>query len=143
MIGSQRAMPKSIAAIQAETNQVNLQLNELNNVENIINQLDALNKGWDGYTADPPSQTAISQARLFFSLAKRTDVKIKPSIVGGIGVTFKNDTKKCYVEFGNSGYVYAMFMEAEQEPAIFSVNVSVKDFKQLINDVQDFLTENM
>lgn len=141
MFSSQRAMPKSIAAIQAETNQVNLQLQNIQ--DDLIKQLDSLNQGWDGYNADPPSQTAISQARLFFSLSKRKEAKIKPSVVGGIGITFKNNNKKCYVEFGNCGSVCVMFTEPEKEPCIFSINISVKDFKNLINDIDEFLTGNI
>ena len=65
-----------------------------------------LQKGWDGYNADPPNDKARFNATLFLALIEEADeCRVKPSVIGGIGITYKIDNYSyIYVEFQNNGY---------------------------------------
>lgn len=101
-----------------------------------------LTTGWDGYGARPPEKAAIVSAKLFLSqLAERDRVpdRIKPSVVGGIGITFKLRQRKCYVEFYNNGTVYALFADGEAEPETCQVPPTAHNYKILIKEIQGYL----
>ena len=98
--------------------------------------------GWDGYSARPPEKTAIVSAKLFLSqLAEsdRTPDRIKPSVVGGIGITFKLGQRKCYVEFYNNGTVYALFADGQSDPETCQVPPTAQNYKILIKAIQGYL----
>lgn len=65
-----------------------------------------LQKGWDGYDADPPNEKARFNATLFLALIEEADeCKVRPSVIGGIGITYRiDDYSFIYVEFQNDGY---------------------------------------
>ena len=68
-----------------------------------------LEKGWDSYKADPPSQLAIANAGIFLGLCGDfLPDRVAPSVMGGIGVTFRRPGKKVYVEFYNYGTTYSL-----------------------------------
>lgn len=101
-----------------------------------------LTTGWDGYSARPPEKTAIVSAKLFLSQLAESDRapdRIKPSVVGGIGITFKLGQRKCYVEFYNNGTVYALFADGQSEPETCQVPPTAQNYKILIKAIQGYL----
>jgi hypothetical protein len=98
--------------------------------------------GWDGYSARRPEKVAILSAKLFLSQltdSDRVPDRVKPSVIGGIGVTFRANQRKCYVEFYNNGTVYALFSDGHGEPDTCQVRPTAQDYKLLINAIQDYL----
>lgn len=69
-----------------------------------------LKKGWNGYDADPPSDLAISNARLFLDACKDIQLeptRLNPSSMEGIAIKFKNKIS-FFIEFYNNGSVWMM-----------------------------------
>jgi hypothetical protein len=98
--------------------------------------------GWDGYCARPPEKAAILSAKLFLSQLTESDrspERIKPSVIGGIGITFKVNHRKCYVEFYNNGTVYALFSDGQTEPETCQVPPTAQNYKLLIKAIQGYL----
>ena len=91
-----------------------------------------LRKGWDGYDADPPNTWAIETAEDFASRLGRLKPRVRPSAIGGVGVTVwqvvegQPGDRKCYAEFSNRGTGVLLysddkteFMETELLPTEF------------------------
>ncbi len=64
----------------------------------VWNRLRELEKDWDSYGADPPSEHAIARAKAFLeAIADSDGPRIGPSVDGGVGVTIG----AYYLEFCN------------------------------------------
>ncbi|MEZ6099961.1 MAG: hypothetical protein R3E01_13415 [Pirellulaceae bacterium] len=103
-----------------------------------------LEEGWNGYTAEPPSAEAVSNAREFLKvlfLAGAGPCRVKPSAIGGIGITVRTASRKAYVEFLNDGQVHALLSDEFNEPLISSVNNTYRDFLLLVSKVRAYLNE--
>jgi len=50
--------------------------------------------------------------------------RIAASVVGGIGVTFRRNGRKVYVEFRNTGSILALFSDGTTEPVVEAVDPS-------------------
>jgi hypothetical protein len=111
----------------------------------IFEKLESFSKlrtGWDGYSARAPEKAAILSAKLFLSQlteSGRVPDRIKPSVVGGIGITFRSNQRKCYVEFYNNGTVYALFSDGQTEPETCQVPPTAQNYKVLIKAIQGYL----
>lgn len=72
----------------------------------------SLERGWDSYDAEPPTQDVVNKAVGFdwylrqFGLSPRC---VNPSVVGGIGFTFGKRPNYVYVEVRNTGSMNAAF----------------------------------
>jgi hypothetical protein len=63
-----------------------------------------LEKGWDSYSADPPTNKCISSAKEILSKLSRQPDRVSPSVIGGIGMIWRlNKTDKIYLELYNNG----------------------------------------
>jgi hypothetical protein len=106
-------------------------------------RLGQLREGWNGYEAPAPSKAAISTAETFVDLLVREKYeprRLAPSVVGGVGVTRRQDNKSVYVEFYNDGKkVFALFSDDLSEPVIKRIEPSYKAFKELIAEMRDYL----
>jgi len=71
-----------------------------------------LERGWDSYDAEPPTQAVVERSVGFdwyirqFGLSPRC---VNPSVVGGVGFTFGKRPNYVYVEFRNTGSMHAAF----------------------------------
>ena len=82
-----------------------------------------LQSGWDGYSAAPPTHVVIAAARDFLStVADFPPDRVAPSVVGGIGMTFRRNDRKVSVEFRNTGSILAMFSDCTTEPVVEPVD---------------------
>lgn len=65
--------------------------------------------GWNGYTAPPPSRKAIDKAIEVYQKLLIKPCRVAPSVVGGIGFSFKNNKGRLYVEIYNNGEIYSIY----------------------------------
>src|SRR6185437_5938648 len=71
-----------------------------------LDAMSALQRGWNGYDAEPPSALAIATARNYLghlSAEQLSPTRVAPSVVGGVGVTCRKADHRVYVEFYNDG----------------------------------------
>jgi len=107
-----------------------------------LEQLERLNEGWNGYSAPAPSKKAVVTARGFLSniLSEKIEPsRLAPSAVGGVGITHKRNKKRVYVEFFNNGEICALFSDNESPPQSKRIDPSYERFRELINEIQDYL----
>lgn len=87
---------------------------------------------WDSYGAEPPNDWAIDEAIGMVTLfVNRMPDRIKPSVIGGVGITFYNDDKKVYVEIYNDEKVYALFSDGVTDPEVLEVT----DYNELMKQI--------
>ncbi len=99
--------------------------------------------GWDGYLAPPPSDRAIVTASAFLVTATKKGIvptRLKPSVEGGIGATFKSSdrTRKVFVEFFNNGEVFALFSDGVAEPVSLGFQPDPEGFVRLMDSVREY-----
>jgi len=97
-----------------------------------------LSAGWDGYNAEPPSSEAIASARQLLASADLPPTRVAPSVIGGVGITFKKNGRKAYLELTNAGPVSLLLSDGVSEP--HTEPVSVED-PALPVKVREFLGE--
>ena len=101
-----------------------------------------LTRGWDGYDAEPPHDLAIHNAVQFMHDVEAEDLlpsRIAPSVVGGIGITFRNEERKAYLEFYNDGTVYCVFSDGSSTPLIEPCRNERSARRTLCNRIREFL----
>jgi len=99
----------------------------------------ALEQGWDSYDAPPPSEAVITAAEGFLQYLQKHGkgpTRLTPSVVGGVGFTFRNGERSVYVEFRNTGNAHAAFTDAESEPEVFKVRQDATGYIELIAKVE-------
>ena len=99
-------------------------------------------KGWNGYSAPAPAEVAIKGSRQFLRMLQSENLRpdrVKPSSVGGIGITFKRGSRKSYVEFYNNGTVYFLLSEGDKEPSTGQVRPTRRDYLTLIRRIRDYV----
>ena len=104
-----------------------------------LNNCMKLEKGWDSYSAPPPSDSAIDNARDFIIEANKLGVvpsRLSASAVGGVGITFR-PTRMVYVEFHNKGTSYALFSDGGEVEKIVEVDSSL--YQNFIESIHEFL----
>jgi hypothetical protein len=102
----------------------------------IVRQLQsfaALKKGWDSYSAEPPTVAAVNESIIFIRSISSTPTRVAPSAIGGIGITFRKEDgdRKVYVEFRNEGVNYAMYDDdiKDSDPHIEKLDTKRFDLK--------------
>ena len=79
-----------------------------------LKSLRELEAGWNSYSAPAPSAVAIEQTELFLGIAYSRHippVRMEPSAMGGVGVTFIRGDREVVVEFYNSGTAHALLSD--------------------------------
>ncbi|MEZ6142329.1 MAG: hypothetical protein R3B84_17355 [Zavarzinella sp.] len=108
-----------------------------------IDDFKLLRKGWDSYNAEPPSEQSLEHARRFLDFLSRIDrfpYALNPTVVGGVGFTFRNDKRTAYVEFRNTGNCHVAFMGAGK-PRVEKIEQTFFGFQQLMNQIEKHLNE--
>ena len=88
----------------------------------------------------PPNSEAIRLAREFIIQMKRNGqppTRIAPSVVGGIGVTKRVGDRMAYVEFYNSGKVYALLTDDHTDGCV--IEVFPEEYPSLLVQIKDYL----
>lgn len=94
-----------------------------------------LTPGWDGYAAPAPSDQALDLACSlveFLRLRRFLPSRVAPSVVGGIGITFRKGNRKVYVEVTNRGTVNSLFSDEMTEPSVVEVEPGSSGFETLL-----------
>lgn len=124
-----------------------VKVGEVQKIRNALKEYALFPKGWDGEDADCPNQISIDRAfRLveLAALARFYPSKVSPSVVGGIGVSFRDKPRKrrVYIEFTNRGSVVAIFdRQNDLQSASFNPNDLQSMSSQLMKRLRAFLTE--
>ena len=109
-----------------------------------IEALKNLADGWDSYRAPAPSSDSIAQASVFLEeVAKSTNVltRLAPSVVGGVGFTFKRNNRKVYVEFRNTASVHALYSDGTSDPVVEKLQSDRTAYVELMAKVKKYLYE--
>ncbi len=86
-----------------------------------LDRFRALRKGWDGYQAAPPGTKPLESAEVFLDLLRQCRYmpsRLAPSVVGGVGMTFRKEGRKVYVEFSNKDTIHILFSDGVSEPIV-------------------------
>jgi hypothetical protein len=109
-----------------------------------VESLKTLADGWDSYRAPAPSPESITRATLFLEEAAKSDSvlsRLAPSVVGGVGFTFKHANRKVYVEFRNTGSVHALLSDGVSEPIVEHVQPNQSAYADLMLRIKGYLHE--
>lgn len=109
-----------------------------------LDALKLLDTGWDSYNAAAPAVTVLRSAHEFLCQLQDADLlpaRIAPSVVGGVGFTFKCDVRKVYVEFKNAGTVYALFSDGMTDPIVKQIESNDAGYADLITRIKKYINE--
>jgi len=117
---------------------------EWNEVFSRLDSLSDLGDGWNSYAAPRPSHEAISNAREFLNVllaARLMPNRVRPSSIGGVGITFRSGVRKVYVEFLNNGHTHVLFSDGVGEPEVRESGGSHHDYLTLIAETRNYLND--
>jgi hypothetical protein len=103
-----------------------------------------LQRGWDSYGAEPPSDAAINNARrilrVLWEYEGGSQIRLSPSVEGGVGIIFSSIGKKyADIECFNDGDILAVMSEGTPEPLVWTVDSSEESFRSAIDKIIAFL----
>lgn len=109
-----------------------------------LESFQALQRGWDSYNAEPPSELAIANARrilhLLWSRGATAPVRLSPSVEGGVGVVFTGPKGKyADLECFNDGEILAVTSEGTSEPVVWSVEDEAGSLLLTLEKIRSFL----
>ena len=109
-----------------------------------LSSLKGLKAGWDSYRASPPSEQTILLAETFLRRLVSDGfppAQVAPSLVGGVGFTFRSNTRKVYVELSNKGTVHVLFSDGETKPLVEPVPPDAAGFARVSEKAKAYLDE--
>jgi hypothetical protein len=111
-----------------------------------LDTLRGLEKGWDSYHAAAPEPGVFAGVEQFLDAmeadSSRAELKkLNPSVVGGIGLTFRNGTRSVYIEFRNTGNTHAAFVLSGTEPRVVKVAQDPTGYRAIIAETEKYLHE--
>jgi hypothetical protein len=104
-----------------------------------------LKRGWDSYDAEPPGETAITNARqvlsVLWSAGLASSIRaVSPSAEGGVGIVFAaSDQKYADIECFNDGEILAITSEGAAEPLVWPLNGEAETLRRAIDTISTFL----
>ncbi len=104
----------------------------------------SLSSSWDSYGAEAPSGDCLQAAARFLKAIEGSQIplaKLNPSVVGGVGFTFRSGMRSAYVEFRNTGNAHAAFIDGVCEPAVIRVVQDRAGFAAILTKVENYLHE--
>lgn len=103
-----------------------------------------LKKGWDSYRAEPPAKNMLIAAGGFLDILRDAGMepsKMNPSVVGGVGFTFRHGQRSVYIEFRNTGNIHAAFIGTVPEPDVVKVAKNRRGYAAILDKVKKHLYE--
>ena len=101
-------------------------------------------KDWPPECGTFPSREVVGSARVFLEVLRqhaRKPSRLSPSVVGGIGITFKCADRKVYVEFSNKGSVLALFSDGVTDPQVEKISPDENGYSGLIARIKTYFHE--
>lgn len=93
-------------------------------IKDAFDHLTQCKPNWDSYGADPPNLWSIDESFNLVKYFEEQEIlpgRIKPSVVGGVGVTYYTNNKKVYVEISNSKTIYVLFSDGISDPEVLRI----------------------
>ena len=106
-----------------------------------LNACSGLKDGWNGYTAEAPSEASIRNARLLLQVARAADYqpsRLTASAMGGIAVTWKATQRKVLVESYNDGRVFALRSVRQGDMDVNQVETDQSPFRSFSRRRKNF-----
>jgi hypothetical protein len=102
-----------------------------------------LENGWNSYSAPSPSVHAIENAKELVHRGKDANlspVRIEPSAMGGVGVTFARGDREVVAECYNNGTTHAHFADnTKKEMDTKAILLTVDGMHHFFDDAKAFL----
>lgn len=103
-----------------------------------------LQRDWDSYGAEPPSDAAINNARrivrVLWEYEGGSRIRLSPSVEGGVGIIFSSTGKKyADIECFNDGDILAVMSEGTPDPLVWTVDSSAESFRSAIDKIIAFI----
>lgn len=104
----------------------------------------SLQRGWDSYDAEPPSETAIGNARRILHVLWGSEIappirQISPSVEGGVAIVFTGQDKKyADIECFNNGDIMAITSDGIIEPSVWSLNGEAGSIRRAVEKLNAF-----
>ena len=119
---------------------------EMNDYETKIRKMAELEKDWDTYGADPPSDKSIEQACHIVSVAESWNfppVHVCPSAQGGIGICWNNIRLYSDIEVLNDGEILAVTSDGKGGADSIKVwSVDIANLQDSLSRIQSFLNQS-
>jgi hypothetical protein len=107
-----------------------------------LKKLETLREGWNGYDAPTPTRAAIDAARQYLQVVHREGLepkRVEPSVMGGVGITHRQGSRKVYVEFYNNGTVHSLLSDGSGKMQTMPVRPSAEDVRRFVAKAKDYL----
>jgi hypothetical protein len=108
----------------------------------LLYKIQILKPGWDGYDAPIPTRLAIEIARDYLFIADQLRFpprRIEASVMGGVGITYRKDNRKVYLEFYNDGTAHSLFSDRSGRMHTMAVKPDDDEFKGFVEKAKDYL----
>jgi len=109
-----------------------------------LKKLGTLRQGWNGYDAPAPAKVAIEMARQYLQIVKCWDFnpkRVEPSVMGGVGITHRQGSRKVYIEFYNDGTGHSLFSDSSGRMQTMSVTPGAGDFRRFVVKAKNYLSD--
>src|SRR5262245_32797346 len=103
-----------------------------------------LQRGWDSYEAEPPSETAIDNARRVLAAlweeGAEARSRLSPSVEGGVTIAFTSpEGKYADIECFNDGEILAITSEGAAEPSVWPVGADAMSLRDAVVKIIAFV----
>lgn len=103
-----------------------------------------LERGWDSYGAEPPTNAAVENARRILRVLWESEagarIRLSPSVEGGVSIVFKaSDDRYADLECFNDGEVLAITSDPGAEPIVWTVDIAADALRDAIGRITAFL----
>lgn len=107
-----------------------------------LRRMEQLKDGWDSYSAPAPSIDVINRARAFLrilKIAKYFPDAVRPSVVGGVGITLREGDSMAYIEFLNDGNVLLLLTDGEDEDTISEHATNDTGYLEIVDKIRTYM----
>lgn len=107
-----------------------------------LESLAHLKDGWNSYAAPAPGQASIVAARSFLLVMQQErfpPTRIAPSVMGGVGITCREEQRKVYIEFYNDGTAHALFSDGLAGMNTRPVPYSPDSARAFLSEMRNYL----
>jgi len=107
-----------------------------------LTELSLLAPGWDSYDADPPQSEPLAAAKVFLACLRESSKEpatLNPTVVGGLGFTFRNGDRKAYIEFRNTGSLLMLLSDGVNPSSVKRYLKDIPAYRDIISSIETYL----
>lgn len=104
-----------------------------------LDEMTGLSVGWNGYAAPPPIDGSVALTKRIIRVFADEGIqptRIAPSVVGGVGITFRQANRRAYVEIDNAGAVYLLLSDKESQPSTSRIENGKGHWRKLVRTIR-------